>query len=590
MSGSILPKMEHNMVNSKTNGVRGIHTFIGQWVSLFGYRLIHQWIILAAIMHLSSAPVYAQNRTYRLGVLVDNYPFSFRDSVGEMHGFAYDLLQEIELKMGLRFERVLGTTEDINKAFRENKLDLLQSYARSNQRDSTTVFSVPYSSMMGQIFVRDKLKSVKSLDDLNGLRVLVHRGSIGEQILKKAGLESSITYVESVKQALILLNSGKGDATLATRLTGFSLAKQLGLKHLRAVDVFIEGYNVDYCIAVQKNNQVLLEQINEGLATLVSTGQFEVLYKRWFGFIEPIGYTTEQILLAVALGLVIALLIALWSALRQNYLKNRIARQAKELLANEIALKQMLVDLSLSKEKAEESDRLKTAFLQNISHEIRTPLNSIIGFSELLDNPDLTPEMIKKFTGCIVYGSEQLLSTIMDIINIATLEAGQTKVYKKEVDLNLLMANVHKQFQESAEKRHLEFNCSVSLQDTEVRIITDETLLNSILSNLIDNALKFTEIGIVTFGYVIKGDFIEFFIEDTGMGIALEMQTEIFGLFTKAEMSQKKVFGGTGLGLTLSKGYVELLGGQISMTSVLGKGSQFIFTLPYIKPDAPVGN
>jgi len=374
-----------------------------------------------------------------------------------------------------------------------------------------------------------------------------------------------------------------------SRLTGLSLVKQLGLKHLKVVDVSIEGYNVEYCLAVQKHDQVLLEQINEGLATLVSTGQFEALYKRWFGFIEPLGYTTEQILLAVALGLIIALLVALWSSLRQRYLKNRIARQAKALLENEIALKQMLVDLSLSKEKAEESDRLKTSFLHNISHEIRTPMNSIIGFSGLLDNPNLTPEMIKKYTDCIVHGSEQLLSIITDIINIATLEAGRAKINEKEVDLNSLMAYIHKQFQVSAAKRHLELNYRTSLQEAETRIITDEALLINILSNLIDNALKFTEVGTVTFGCGIKGGFIEFFIEDTGIGIAPEMHTEIFKRFSQAEKSQGKLFSGSGLGLSLSKGYVELLGGQISVTSSLGKGSMFNFTIPYKKGTTQVG-
>lgn len=590
MCGNYLQKINRIIDKSKTDKVGVGFAFFIERLFMFGKWFTAKRVLIFAVILLSLSPLYAQERIVRVGVLIDNYPFSFRDSVGKMHGFAYDLLTEIESTMGLRFERIEGTTDEINKAFREHKLDLLQSYARSKHRDSTTAFSVPYSNMLGQIFVREGINSVKSLEDLKGLRVLVHRGSVGEQILKNAGLDSTITYVESVKQALVLLNSGNGDATLASRLTGLSLAKQLGLNHLKVINLTIEDYKVDYCIAVHKQDQVLLEQINEGLATLVSTGKFDALYKRWFGFIEPTGYSTEQIFLAVALGLVIALLVALWSSFRQRYLKNRIVSQAKDLLTNEITLKQMLVDLSLAKEKAEESDRLKTAFLHNISHEIRTPLNSIIGFSELLNNPDLTPEMIKKYTDCISQGGDRLLAIITDIINIATLEAGLAMINQKEVDLNSLMAYMHKQFQASAAKHRLSLNYKTSLQESEARIITDETLLIDILSNLIDNALKFTEVGSVTFGCNIKGEFIEFFIDDTGIGIAPEMHSEIFKRFSQAEMSQGKLFDGSGLGLSLSKGYVELLGGQIGMTSELGKGSHFIFTLPYNKIAIQEGN
>jgi len=182
------------MIDCQTHGVGDAYRFIGERLSLFRNWFTRLRVLMVAVLLMSLTPLYARDRTIRVGVVVDNYPFSFRDSVGKMDGFAYDLLKEIELTMGLRFERVEGTTEEINKAFREHRLDLLQSYARSAQRDSTTAFSVPYSTMLGQIFVRDKIRSVKSLEDLKGLRVLVHQGSVGDQILKKAGLDSSITF------------------------------------------------------------------------------------------------------------------------------------------------------------------------------------------------------------------------------------------------------------------------------------------------------------------------------------------------------------------------------------------------------------
>ena len=301
---------------------------------------------MATILLSAAIPVLGQtapeSRNPRLGVLVDNYPFSFRRADGRVEGFAYELLQEIEQVMGLRFERIQGSTAEINGAFRERRVDLLQSFARSPERESTAEFSVPYLTMTGQIFVRAGGPDINSLADLKGRRVLVHRGSLGEELLRKAGLGDAVIHVESVEQALVMLDRGEGDATLATRLTGLALAHRLGLTRLRALDVKVEGYEVAYCIAVQKGNHVLLAQINEGMALLVRTGQFDKLYRQWFGFVTPAGYSAEHVLLAVAVGLALALGVAIWAVVRQRTLAQRIARQTEALRESEQKLRNVI--------------------------------------------------------------------------------------------------------------------------------------------------------------------------------------------------------------------------------------------------------
>ncbi|MEX2428747.1 MAG: PAS domain S-box protein, partial [Bacteroidales bacterium] len=255
--------------------------------------------------------------------------------------------------------------------------------------------------------------------------------------------------------------------------------------------------------------------------------------------------------------------------------------------------KKMIEELVTAKEKAEESDRLKTAFLNNISHEIRTPMNAIVGFSGILNDPGLLPEKRKQFTDMIIQSSDQLLAIIDDIISIASIEAGQKEIQQNEININLRCKLLKEQFFHKANDKNVTLSLKTMLADDEAFIITDATKLTQILNNLIGNALKFTPQGYVNFGYGVKDNQLEFYIEDSGIGIPLDMQELIFYRFRQVETTSKRNFGGSGLGLSISKAYVELLGGNIWLTSELGKGSTFYFTIPYKKanqeksPDIP---
>jgi PAS domain S-box-containing protein len=236
--------------------------------------------------------------------------------------------------------------------------------------------------------------------------------------------------------------------------------------------------------------------------------------------------------------------------------------------------------LILSKEKAEESDRLKTAFLHNISHEIRTPMNAIIGFSEFLNDPKLAPDKRQNFTNIIIQSSNQLLSVITDIINIATIEAGQEKLYIKEVHIGTVCQLVYEQFIQVAGERPVALSYQNEPGTDDLTVFSDETKLVQILTNLVGNAMKFTQEGYVRFGYTLKENEIEFFTEDSGIGIPPDMHEEIFKRFRQVEFAATRQFGGSGLGLSISKAYVELLGGKIWLKSKPGEGSCFYFTVP----------
>jgi two-component system, chemotaxis family, CheB/CheR fusion protein len=232
-------------------------------------------------------------------------------------------------------------------------------------------------------------------------------------------------------------------------------------------------------------------------------------------------------------------------------------------------------------EKAQESDRLKTAFLQNMSHEIRTPMNSICGFSEMLKGEDLSLDKKTSFLDIIINSTNQLLSIVNDILSISSIETGQAKLNVRGTSINRILHELADMFRPKAGSQHLVLTAVPGLPDDQSVVFTDDTKLKQILTNLINNALKFTLSGTVEFGYELKGNDLEFFVRDTGVGIAPEMHEKIFERFFQVETGISRRFGGTGLGLSISKSYVEMLGGRIWLESVPDQGSTFRFSIPF---------
>ncbi|OYT17097.1 MAG: hybrid sensor histidine kinase/response regulator [Bacteroidetes bacterium 4572_77] len=242
-------------------------------------------------------------------------------------------------------------------------------------------------------------------------------------------------------------------------------------------------------------------------------------------------------------------------------------------------------ELKSALEKARESDRLKSAFLSNMSHEIRTPMNGILGFTGLLKDPQLSGDEQHRYLEIIERSGHRMLSTINDIIDISRIEAGQVEVVKMEISINKLLDEQYDFFNPEAESKGLELIYYPTLSAGEAFIITDKHKLEGILSNLIKNALKFTKHGKVTFGCALVNNSteLEIFVTDTGIGIPQSRLEAIFNRFEQADIEDSNVYEGSGLGLTISKSYVEMLGGNIRVSSKEAYGSSFKFTIPYLK-------
>ena len=255
-----------------------------------------------------------------------------------------------------------------------------------------------------------------------------------------------------------------------------------------------------------------------------------------------------------------------------------------------------LIEKSLiaAKEKAEGADRLKSAFLANMSHEIRTPMNAILGFSSLLSDPDLSDEEQTEFIQIIKERGNDLMRIIDDIIDVAKIESGQIKIEIRECPVNVLMTNLTVTLNEvkrKTNKANVVLNCLPGNNDPDFTIMTDANRLRQILTNLIENGLKFTDEGFVEFGYALHNaglsPYIEFFVRDTGIGIPREMHDIIFERFRQVDDTATRKYGGAGLGLTISRNLTHLLGGTIKLESERGKGTRFYIRLP-LKNDSPL--
>lgn len=241
-------------------------------------------------------------------------------------------------------------------------------------------------------------------------------------------------------------------------------------------------------------------------------------------------------------------------------------------------------DLTLAKDRAEESDRLKTAFLHNMSHEIRSPLNAIKGFSQILVKYHGNKEKLDKYTRIIDQRSDDLLGIINDLLDIAKIESGQLTVNMEKCHIKSLMDDLSLQFKEvqtRLNKQHISFEMITTDLPEDTTFISDGTKLRQIFINLLTNAFKFTSQGKITGNCRQEGDYLVFFVTDTGIGIPEDKQKAVFDRFIQLKQSPGDNTGGTGLGLSITRGLVSLLGGDITLKSVPGEGSTFSFTIPF---------
>jgi K+-sensing histidine kinase KdpD len=343
-----------------------------------------------------------------------------------------------------------------------------------------------------------------------------------------------------------------------------------------------ENYPAEFRKALIENHQHIKQTVNTKLPVIIGDINTEILSDGEKVILENRDMRSLLYIPLMVMQKVKGVMIIATMGRKYNFSKREIDLCYTLSNIGSLSLENSVLfeNLTIAKEKAEESDRLKTAFLHNISHEIRTPLNSIVGFSTFLSDPDLTPEKRKIYTDIIISSNDQLLYVIEEIIRISHLEAGQVTVSKSDTDVRKVMLSLFNQFQPRAEGKQLGFSIDMKGVEEGTIIITDEGKLRQILSNLLDNAFKFTHEGFVRFEGNKKGEDIEFVIEDSGIGIPEDEHGRIFERFYQGRKYKSDIYSGTGLGLSICSGYAGLLGGSIRVASDFGKGSVFTLSLP----------
>jgi CheY-like chemotaxis protein len=221
-----------------------------------------------------------------------------------------------------------------------------------------------------------------------------------------------------------------------------------------------------------------------------------------------------------------------------------------------------------------------------MSHEIRTPMNGIVGFSKLLTKEGISPEKIKYYSKIISESSKNLLSVVNDILEISKIESGNLTINNAEFNLNDLISGISNNFRIQINNKFLSFHTLFGLRRQDSFIVADEFRINQVLTNFLNNALKFTKSGEIELGYKKEKDLLYFYVKDTGKGIKEEDLSKIFKRFFQSEPNSDSVYKGTGLGLSICKSIVDTMGGKIGVKSEVGIGSEFYFSIPYNSPEA----
>jgi PAS domain S-box-containing protein len=271
----------------------------------------------------------------------------------------------------------------------------------------------------------------------------------------------------------------------------------------------------------------------------------------------------------------------------KNYkeLNTKLQIRNRELYKSSIQIQKINTELIHAKEKAEEGDYLKSSFLSNMSHEIRTPMNGILGFIALLKEPKLTGDEQQQYLSIIEQSGNRMLNIINNIVSISKIESGQINLFYKETSIKSQMESLYHDFKIEAEQKNIKLKINNTLSEMDNLIRTDEEKVTAILSHLISNAIKFTNHGVIEIGCLKSNNAITFYVQDSGIGIDTKKIDVIFERFRQVDDSLNRKYEGAGLGLYISKSYIDLLGGKIWAANNLDKGAIFCFEIPLIKPN-----
>ncbi|SEL42615.1 His Kinase A (phospho-acceptor) domain-containing protein [Aquimarina amphilecti] len=489
-------------------------------------------------------------------------PYQFINKKDSIDGILVDHFGLIEKKIDYRFRKKYYTNwSNLIKDAQNNKIDIVLEMQETAGREKYLNFYTKFFETPFVLVVREETDSTLKFNNFLDKRITVPKGYSIDDHLKENYSNLNIKNYPDDITCLLKLQSGEADAYIGGKALVNYLIKSEGITGLKVITEI--DYSYIPSIAVSKENKTLNEIIAKATRNITDKEKQEILDNWLFDVVKPFYkkpkfWFISSIIFFTALASIILI---------HFYLKFKIKQKTQEL--------------QIAKDKAEESNRIKTNFIQNISHEIRTPMNGIMGFSELLKSDVITEEERQEYTEIIIASGKDLITSVDNILEISVLETKQSKVRFTPTNLEELFSQLISEHSPKANEKNLIIKLENKIPKEENIIITDHPKLYKILSSLIDNGIKFTHSGsIIIFSYIVE-DYVAISIKDTGIGIKQKDRDIIFKSFSQSEKEISKNFGGLGLGLAIAKEYTNLIGGNISFISKEQEGSAFLLKIPY---------
>lgn len=492
-------------------------------------------------------------------------PMDYIDESGEHQGLISDYIKLFEQELGIEFQKTnFKDWNDLLVGLKNSDADFVGAIHKTKEREEYLLFSEPYVKSPLVIVVKNN-RSINTKSEINKMRLAIVKGYASIDFIRNTYPNAEIIECGDDLSALLKTSLGDTDGTVTDLMSASYVVEKYGINNLELATELNYSWNISF--ACRKDLPELFSIVNK-LFKKIDQKDRKEMYDKWINTstLHKKSYFEKKLNTIIVITAIALFCLAL--TLGFNFiLKKRIKKRTEELYE--------------AKVKAEESDLLKSAFLANMSHEIRTPMNGIIGFTTLLKETNLTNEEMHLYIDIINKSGERLLDTINDIIDISKIDAQQMQIINEEVWVNEIIYDLYNFFKIQCDKNKINLEIDINLHD--IKILTDKTKFISILTNLIKNAIKFTENGEIIIGYKKENEHYLFFVKDTGIGIPKERHKAIFNRFVQADIEDKNAYQGSGLGLSIAKAYVEMLEGEIWVESEVNSGSIFYFTIPFDK-------
>ena len=498
-------------------------------------------------------------------------PVDYVDSEGVHLGITAELVKIIENKLDISFNLVyLNAWADGLHEMRNNQVDVMGSVQRTEERERYLNFTDPYIIIPIVILVRNNYSYEVSPEQINNMRLSAVRDYAYVEYVNNTYPGAETIEYEDNLTALVQTSLGNTDGVIIDLMSASALVEKHNIANLN-IGKTLE-YSLELRFASRKDLPELNSILQKTLASIDESQKQEII-GRWVNIqsIDPDNFLKRHYKYLIYFG--ILLLIVSIAIFYINYLLRKKVLQRTQELTREVHEK------NIALEKARESDELKSSFLNNLSHEIRTPMNAIVGFSSLLQSKKLTNDQIDHYTSVIDSSADQLLKIVDDVLDMALIESRQVIINKEVFNLHNLMETLYDRFVLEANKIGIDLKL-IMPSNKIMHLYSDQTKLRQVLTNILDNAFKFTSKGQIVFGYEVAGKNIRFFVKDTGFGIPENLHQKIFERFFKVEMPDNSFMVGSGLGLPISKSLTELLGGDVWVESSGKDGTELCFTIP----------